>query len=946
VATTAEGKLTDSDRLDSLRKLDLPWGDPRFEAELAEVVSLSDYAFGLIQRFPQWLADSWTTSGSAPLVNGPTHNVQLEAMADLAEADWLVALRQYRHRNLLAILWRDINDLDSIDGVLEAQSVLAQALIGSAFDRAEQLLLARHGVPRDDRGAAQRLVVLALGKLGGGELNFSSDVDLVLAYPAGGQTDGEASLDNQEFFARQTRRAVAWLADRSEQGFVYRVDLRLRPFGDSGRTALSFAAMEEYYQIEGRDWERYAWIKARPVAGDLAAGEALLKSLRPFVYRRYLDYSAFESLRDMKSMIRAEVDRRQLHDDIKLGPGGIREIEFIAQAFQLIRGGREPELQDRRLIPVLDRLSTQGLLPQQTVASLAASYRFFRRLENRLQQVSDAQTHRLPKEPAHRQRLARSLRFTDYPALLDRLSSCRELVEATFAELFEQAQLSGAGDDSDLWGRIWDSADEPQGLADLLADSAFRDPLTQARRLSEFRTSVAYRSLGEKARSRLARFMPRLIKAVCAGADPDRGLDAVMRVVRAIASRSAYVALLTENPNVLERLVELCVASPWLTELVAGHPLLMDDLIDARLAGIAEPKALRERISERLASVEAGDLEAEMAMLHQVQQSQAMTIAVAALDGRVGPPQVAISLTNLAEAILDAVVKLAWRDLAQRHGEPSGLAPALAVIGYGTLGGRELNYTSDLDLVFLHRGADPGGHTLGESSIGNEQFFLRTSQRILHLLSTLTASGRLYEVDVRLRPNGSSGFLVSGLDTFQDYQRDQAWTWELQALTRARMVAGDRELGAAFEVVRRQVLGRDFEALRLADQVLDMRLKMRTELDRSDRRSFDIKHGPGGIVDIEFLAQWARLTLASQHPEVLTSTATIEAFESAACAGLMTRDQAGALVAAYRRYQRHAQQRALAGQHARVAADDHLTDREEVQRIWNDLLGQAASGQV
>ena len=876
-----------AERLGSLQSLPLPWDSPGFRDQLLAVIDLSDYALDLIRQQPNWVADDWA-AGHLQTDQSPASELADKLVACEGDEAVMKALRVHRHRRLLRLLWRDINAHDSLDQSLASLSELADGLLQAALTRAEIALRPQFGLPRASDGARQQLVVIGMGKLGGNELNFSSDIDLIFSFPEAGSTDGPRKLSNEQYFARLAQLLVRWLNQHTADGFVYRVDLRLRPFGDVGRVALSFNAMEQYYQREGRDWERYAWIKARPVAGDLAAGWDLLDLLRPFVYRRYLDYSAFEALREMKRMIRIEVERREGQADIKLGAGGIREIEFIAQAFQLIRGGREPVLRQRQLRPVLAQLALTGLLDPELAQQLDRAYCFLRMLENRLQQIADQQTHQLPDTALLQARVARSMGLDRWESLAGQLIEFRESIERCFQSVFEpDSPDQETHADHRCWLPVWECAADQKTVVKLLTESKFNDPVAIAKALGDLRAGVAYRALGKRSRNRLSRFMPRLLAAAASVPEPDRALLNTLRVVRSVLARSAYIALMSERPMVLERLLTLCSASSWLTEIVAKQPLLLDELIDARLiGGLPDRQQMITNIAQRLAAVERGDLEAEMEALRLARLGLTIGIAVAALDRSASSGKVARSLTELAEQILSSACELAWRDIVARHGQPSGDQPGLALIGYGTLGGRELNFTSDLDLVFLYHGAQDNGLTLGQRPIANMQFFLRVAQRILHLLTTLTAAGRLYEVDARLRPEGNAGFLVSSLDAYANYQRETAWTWELQALTRARWVAGDKALKPGFEKARTAALSRPRELASLGSEVLAMRDKMRNELDRGGRKLFDLKHGVGGKVDIEFIAQWAVLHWANEHPLLLECISAIDVLQFCAAAGV------------------------------------------------------------
>ena len=820
-------------------------------------------------------------------------------------------------------------------------SKLADCLIEAALSQAAIALRPQYGQAIDSDGTGQTLVVIGMGKLGGHELNFSSDIDLIFAFAQSGATDGPRKLSNEEYFTRLAQLLIRWLNHPTADGFVYRVDLRLRPFGAAGRIALSFNAMEQYYQREGRDWERYAWIKARPVAGDLEAGNELLRLLRPFVYRRYLDYSAFEALREMKGLIRIEVERKKARSDIKLGTGGIREIEFIAQAFQLIRGGREPVLRNRQLRPVLAQLASMGLLERELANSLDRAYCFLRTVENRLQQIADQQTHQLPTSALLQARIARSMGITDWDTLLGQLVEFRECVALCFQGIFEPDRSDQTIEpDTRRWVQAWEQAEDSNAVAQLLTGSRFSDLTAIAKALSDLRSGVVNRALGKRSEARLSRFVPRLLAVAASSLEPDRALLNTLKVVRSVVARSAYIALMSERPIVLDRLVTLCSASSWLSDMVARQPLLLDELIDARLiGGLPDRQQMATAFEQRLAVVERCDLEAEMEALRLARLGAIIGIAVAALDRSAHSGSVARTLTQLAEQVLTSAYQIAWRDIAARHGEPSGERPGLAIIGYGTLGGRELNFTSDLDLVFLYRGAQDNGLTRGQKPIANLQFFLRVAQRILHILTTLTGAGRLYEVDPRLRPDGNAGYLVSSLEAFASYQLETAWTWESQALTRARWVAGDLALKAEFDQARSAALLRPRDSAQLSAEVLGMRNKMRLALDRSKGKHFDLKQGVGGKVDIEFIAQWAVLRWANESPSLLGCTGAIEILEYCGERGLIKVAVTETLCAVYRAYRTCYQARALQDKSGLLEVDQFLPERKQVSSMWTDLLG-------
>jgi glutamate-ammonia-ligase adenylyltransferase len=781
--------------------------------------------------------------------------------------DWPRLLRRYRAAASARLVWRDVRGLDDVDVTLAGSTQLAETCLQLALDALEQDFALRHGVIRSAQAEVQRLVVFGLGKLGGGELNFSSDVDLVFAYESEGESDGARSLAAPDYFARLGQQLARLLDEVTADGFSHRVDLRLRPFGNAGRIALSFAAMEQYFQREGRDWERYAWQKARPVAGDLDAGERFLGTLRPFVYRRYLDFGALDGLRAMKAAIAAEVARRELADDIKRGPGGIREIEFLVQALQLIRGGREPALQERRLLPAMHGLVAARQIEADVAEGLSAAYRFLRRLENRLQMLRDEQTHVLPADALTRLRLARGLGFTHWEALQGELELHRARVAGEFAALLAPRGRSRAPAALNAyWIALPDGGD-----GDALATAGFADAGGLDARLRDFARAPGVRDLSDGARARLDRVMPALLQAAADASQPDAALLRVLALLHNILRRGSYLALLDEQPAALTRLVDAVSRSALLAERIAAYPLLLDELLDARVSGeLPGRDGLREECEAAVAGLH-GDVETALQALNERRQALGFRIGLATLDGRQPSTDSARQLAWLADAVVAIVLRLATAEVERSHGRIEGAR--FAVLGYGSLGGEELAFGSDLDLVFLYDAAATA-HSDGARPLDAPRWFARLAQKIVALLGSETGAGKLYEVDVRLRPDGTHGLLVSTFASYRDYQRERAWTWEHQALVRARCVAGDAPLCADFRRLRDEVLGRVRDLAALLRDVGDMRRRMRTELDRSHAARFDLKQGEGGLVDLEFLLQALVLGESARAPALLEPRAT------------------------------------------------------------------------
>ncbi|HZH43858.1 MAG TPA: bifunctional [glutamate--ammonia ligase]-adenylyl-L-tyrosine phosphorylase/[glutamate--ammonia-ligase] adenylyltransferase [Lysobacter sp.] len=855
--------------------------DPRAQAAVAAVAAVSDFAIDTLERQPALLVRLLADDGARP--------AEPPALAPEARADWPLQLRRYRAAESTRLIWRDVLGLDDVEATLAGSTRLAEACLRVALDALEVEFAQRHGVVRDANGTPQRLVVFALGKLGGGELNFSSDVDLVYAYPHDGEADGARTLPAEAYFMRLGQQLAKLLDEVTPDGFCHRVDLRLRPHGNAGRLAWSFAAMEQYFQREGRDWERYAWQKARPVAGDLDAGERFLQTLRPFVYRRYLDYGALDGLRAMKAAIAAEVARKELADDIKRGPGGIREIEFLVQALQLIRGGRDAALRGRALLPMLEVLVAQRLIAPEAGAALAEAYRFLRRVENRLQMREDAQTHALPEDAAARVRLARGLGFADWDAFRGALDRHRACVAAEFDALLAPRERAPA---PDALAAYWRAL--PDGGGDeALRAAGFEEPDSADALLRDFARSPGVRGLSDAARARLDRVVPALLQAAAASERPMLALRRVLALLQNILRRSAYLALLDEQPAARARLVETVAHSALLAERVAAYPLLLDELLDARVAG-ALPD--REALQAACAAVAGDDAEAVLQALNEVRQALSFRIALALRDGRAGAVECAQRLAWLADAVVARVLHVAEDEVATAHGRVPGAR--FAVIGYGSLGGQELGFGSDLDLVFL---CDAPAEAVsdGARALDPSRWFMRLAQKLVALLGTVTAAGRLYDVDVRLRPDGAKGLLVTTLTSFADYQRERAWTWEHQALVRARGVAGDAGLRDAFEQVRAQTLARVREPGALHADVAAMRRRMRAELDRSDAAAFDLKQGEGALVDLEFLLQARVLGQAHARPALLAPRDTPGVIAACSDAGVLAPATAAALAEAH-----------------------------------------------
>ena len=929
------------------------WPAERTEA-LRRSCALSDFVHEQAVRDSQLLAELGASGDlERRFAAGELHGQLQALLADCVDEDELGRrLRRFRNRQQVRIIWRDLNRQASLAETCGDLSDLADACIDGAY----QWLYPRHceqfGTPIGRRsGQPQHLVILGMGKLGAHELNLSSDIDLIFGYPEGGETEGvKRSLDNQEFFIRLGQRLIKALDAITVEGFVFRVDMRLRPYGSSGALVLSFNALEQYYQDQGRDWERYAMIKARVVGGDQAAGKQLLEMLRPFVYRRYLDFSAIEALRAMKQLIQQEVRRKGMSDNVKLGSGGIREVEFIAQAFQLIHGGRDLSLQQRPLLKVLDTLEGQGYLPAPIIAEMKEGYEFLRYTEHALQAIGDRQTQMLPDNDLDRARVACIMGFADWASFHERLMYWRGRIEWHFRQVIADPDEDEGGEAETCvggeWLPLWEEALEPDMAERQLAEAGFREPAAALKRLIDLRGGNQVRTMQRLGRERLDAFVPRLLAQAVEHADPDLVLERVLPLVEAVARRSAYLVLLTENPGALQRLMTLCAASPWIAEQITRFPLLLDELLnEGRLFKPPLAPELAAELRERLTRIPEDDLEQQMEALRHFKLAHGLRVAASEIAGTLPLMKVSDYLTWLAEAILDQVLALAWRQTVAKYGNPrradgSLCDPDFIIVGYGKVGGLEFGHGSDLDLVFIHDG-DSQAETDGAKPIDGAQFFARLGQRIIHLLTTQTTSGQLYEVDMRLRPSGAAGLLVSSLAAFQRYQENEAWTWEHQALVRARVLTGCARVAEGFERVRATILERARDLPKLQAEVSEMRAKMRDNLGSRETAagtganafdaatSFDLKQDAGGIVDIEFMVQYAALAWSGQHPELHRYTDNIRILDGLRDVGLLQE--------AYKAYRSAAHRQALQKQPGKVGGDQFAEERRSVMRLWREL---------
>jgi glutamate-ammonia-ligase adenylyltransferase len=923
---------------------------PDLHESLPRVFIASDFVAENILHYPPlWV--SLVESGD--LTKNYSSNTYYEQLTTCVEGisterDLHRVLREFRRREMLRLIWRNALQLSDVVTITQELTWLADACLEIALKWLTQFFVSAWGIPTINN-EPQQLIILGMGKLGGAELNLSSDIDLMFVYSEEGETvGGDKNLTHHEYFTRIGQKLIQAIGNRTEDGFVFRVDMRLRPYGQSGALVLSMAAMEEYYQDQGREWERYAMIKARVVAGDKVNGELLLKNLKPFVYRRYIDFGVIESLREMKALIAREVRTRK-GDNVKVGEGGIREIEFIAQAFQLMRGGRDKQLQEKHLLTTLAKLGELNYLDEPIVDELTQAYLFLRNTEHALQALNDEQTQILPEDATLRQRIAFVLGFVDWSSFYEQLQKHRARVSFHFSQIVaSQEEDSDRNEEatSAIWAADFQDEEAAQVASAQLAQLGYQDAPHVIGLLRALKNNRAVQAMQDSARLRLDTCMPRLLKASSAVNNPTQTISRILPLIESVIRRTAYLLLLNENPQALKQLITLCSASPWIAEQLAHAPLLLDELIDPQvLYSPLDKISMQQELRQQLLRLPEDDLEQHMESLRYFKNAHSLRIAACEITGVLPLMKVSDYLTYLAEVILEEALAIAWRYLIDKHGVPQkneGIMcnPDFIIVAYGKLAGLELGHGSDLDLVFLHD-ADINLSTVGAKPIDNTVFFTRLAQRIIHLINTPTASGVVYEVDTRLRPSGTSGLLVTSLHAFEEYQTKQAWTWEHQALVRSRAVAGDSALATRFEKARVNILTTARDLGKLKEEVISMRQKMREHLATpaaDENTVFDVKHDRGGIVDIEFMVQYECLAWAHQHPSLVHYSDNIRELEALAATQVLSAEDAQFLTDAYKAYRERAHQLALQKQPSKVGGDEFRQMRAGVVELWNKLL--------
>ncbi|MEM9101863.1 MAG: bifunctional [glutamate--ammonia ligase]-adenylyl-L-tyrosine phosphorylase/[glutamate--ammonia-ligase] adenylyltransferase [Pseudomonadota bacterium] len=795
------------------------------------------------------------------------------------EANLHQALRKLRQMSLFMIMWRETLGQATLEETIQHLSHLADHCLQAAYQWHYQQLSQQLGQPiHPETQQPVTLLILGMGKLGGNELNFSSDIDLIFFYDAPSfATLKNGRLNNEQFFTRLGQKIITAIDKRTADGFVFRVDMRLRPYGDSGPLVMSLEAAEEYYQNQGREWERYAMLKSRVITGTPQEKQVFYQLIKPFIYRRYIDFGVLESLRQMKFLIRKEALRKNLDTNIKLGSGGIREIEFICQSLQLIQGGRNNQLQTQSLYQAYAEILIQQLLPEHDIQQLLAAYEYLRRLEHALQLIRDEQTQTLPSDELDQYRVAHLMRLSDYDACLKELDQHRTKVQQLFSTLIEEETHEEDPDISPL-KEVWHQVLLESDAVDELRKLGFDDASQALNHLYQFRHSAKLKTLGEQGRKRLSRLIPVLLFQIKNTDNPDITLKRIIHLLQAISGRTAYLALLDENPQAVLRLIHLCSQSAWISAQLAQYPILLDETLDHRIdMHPFNRETLEDEIQQALVRLPIDDIESQMDALRQIQRSIYLRVASAEISNSIDTVRVADHLTDLAEILLEKVTRIAWHELTQKYGQPqnkNGLAhleEVFAIIGYGKLGSYEMGYGSDVDIVFLHQ-LDNQFTTTGPKVLSSSQFILKLGQRIMYLMGLRTRLGRLYEVDTRLRPSGNSGLLVSQFDAYRDYQVNEAWNWEHQALTRARCVFGDKHLKESFNQIKKTTLMESVNREKLAENIVNMRTKMRANVDKSDSVFWDPKQGQGGLVDIEFLMQYWVLKYCQEYPQILEET--------------------------------------------------------------------------
>ena len=831
--------------------------------QLKKICSVSTYAADQLSKSPEIFADWISQQRESKSLNFSIIKADFEGVA-FNELLLKKRLRYWRHYFMVQIILNDTCAQTPLKTILYQVSYLADLLIQVALQIASTELEAKHGIPLNSDGERQQLMVIGMGKLGGGELNFSSDIDLIYVYAEEGSLDGLGHLSYREFFIRVGRLLAKLLNDVTADGFVYRVDLRLRPWGDSGPLVITLAGLENYYHLNGRDWERYALVKARVITGAESDKKKLQDVISPFVYRKYHDFNVFSGLGSLKKQIDIEARKKQQKNNIKLGLGGIREIEFSIQALQILQGGRRKQLQVQSIMTMFEVAKSETFYTSDELAILEESYHLFRIVENRIQMIADQQTHTLPDSEEGQQRMILSLPFDSWDELMQAVNAAKEKVNVIFNQLFsEQLDPEEVVVDFSLYN-------EQQWL-DYAEQYGFSGEKSFAEEMSRFFGERTIVYMSKNGRDRLFQLLPALLTEVYKNKDSSALLSKITNLLSAIAGRSVYLELMSRYQPMLSKLIDLFAKSDWLADEIIHYPILLESVLIPQEDSIFKKSDLIRALNRELEHV-GGDVELELDVLRVFKRQQMFQIALKEIEGKIPALEASRYLSELAAVMLQASYELNWTVLVKNYGEPEYRLDGkkhqakMGVIAYGKLGGQELHYSSDLDVIFLHNSKGSKQLTNGKKQLDNGTFFARLAQKIIASLSLLTSSGRMYEIDARLRPNGASGYLVTAMDAYQTYQLTKAWVWEHQALVRAVYVAGDEVIAAEFQAAKCHILSLQHDRENLAEEVQDMREKMYQAKVKESQAStrFNIKQGRGGLVDIEFMVQYLVLRHANK----------------------------------------------------------------------------------
>lgn len=924
--------------------------NPTISTAMSAAIASSEFIAETCKKDPSLIIELIQSGDLNKLYKAETYREELfkQFKTVIDEQQIMRLLRRFRVREAIRIAWRDIAGWVDLTETVTDLSNLADACVDVTLKVLSKWHIERYGQPTTAQGSPQELVVIAVGKLGALELNFSSDIDLIFCYAEAGVTKlNDVEIDNESFFTLLAQRLMKVLSSLTADGYVFRIDLRLCPFGGSGPIVMNCRALMEYYRQHGRDWERYAMSRARIISGDKQSRQRTKSIINEFVYRRYVDYSAIDALRKLKQIIQRET--HDLADDIKRGEGGIREIEFIIQVFQLIRGGKEPWLRQTSLIKLFKLLSEQSILPKQVVKELREAYTFLRTTENHIQELQDQQTHQLPKEELQQIRLAFSMGFKAWDEFIKTLNRHRERVQFHFDNtitepipIAQYCDLPAA--DEKLKALLNIDLIDKEAVT-ILSELGFDETEPVLDILKRFRETYNFRTMDTIAKQRLSQLLPQTLALVARVEKPIQTLQRMVNLFDAIVRRSVYLVLLLENIKALPHLVELFATSSWFATTITQYPLLLDELIDSEtLYAPFSTATLANELRQHLLSIPEDDLEQQMECLRRFKLTQSLRVAAADLKTVLPLMKVSDHLSNTASVIIESAKNIAWQHLVANYGYPCNEQQQtqnrddFAIIAYGKLGGIEMSYTSDLDLVFLHTDVDTSHMTDGSKPISNAEFYVRLAQRTIHILSTQTSSGLLYAVDTRLRPSGASGMLVSRFSGYAQYQRDKAWTWEHQALVRARIISGSQTMREQFHNVRMEVLCRQREPIQLRQQVLEMREKMRSQAKKPVAGMFDLSQGKGGIIDIEFIVQYMVLQHAYQFPALAEYTDNMRILDAIKKSQLMSEADVSLLANAYQCYRKIMHHKTLQGDMDYILEDELASYRRAVSRLWMEIF--------